>query len=479
MTTTTPPSTPDSRQSLDNYIRSLNYDRRKLLSVQEDGATESLPSTQRSNAGNAVIITTKRQHSLRKNLSDVAILRPTAGVIFPGALVIADRNLMEGQPTPIGLARGTVTISTDLPGLQNSRRQLTDASNSSLQDAINSLVEEWNHQTALQGYVNAARSYLEVKSVFSSQQVALDLGFSAKWASGSAAAQLNASNDAKTSVVLAHFKQVFYTVTMDTPARPSDVFGGGVTLEQLQSVTSAEQPPAYVRSVDYGRILMIKMETTSRETKVDLQGAMKQVTSGGTELEGSLKAKYAEIVKNASFTVVAIGGGAQTAASFTGTEEDLKLLKEYIRKDATFRRDNPGAPVSYAVAFLKDNQLATMGFTTDYTETESVEHANGFVKVRHSGAYVARFTVSWEEPDSAGNFHPKPAWTSGNQTVGYVHQVDNIPGDARNLKILAEVKTGLIWNPWAQALSTTLAGPSNLCYRIKGTTLDTSWDNNC
>ena len=479
MATTDTPSSPANRQALDNYIRSLNYDRRRLLSVQEDGATESLPSKTRSNTGNAVIITTKRQHSLRKNLSDVAILRPTAGVIFPGALVIADQNLMEGQPTPIGLARGTVTISTDLPGLQNSRRQLSEPSHSGVQDAINGILEEWNQQPASQGYVNAARSYLEIKSVFSSQQVALDLGFNAKWASGSAAAQLNASNNAETSVVLAHFKQVFYTVTMDTPARPSDVFGDSVTSEELKLVTSAEQPPAYVRSVDYGRILMIKMETTSRETKLDLQAAMKQVTSGGVELEGSVKAKYAEIVKNSNFTVVAIGGGAQTAASFTGTEEDLKLLKDYIQKDATFRRDNPGAPVSYAVAFLKDNQLATMGFTTDYTETESVQHLNGFVKVRHSGAYVARFTVSWDEPDSAGNYTARPPWNSGNQTVGYVHQVDCIPGDARNLKILGEVKTGLLWNPWAQALLVTLAGPNNLCYRIKGTTLDTSWDNNC
>lgn len=478
MADSTPPSAAPNRQALNTYIRSLNYDRRELLSVQEDGATESQPSKQRSQAGNAVIITTRRQHSLSKNLSEVAILRPTAGVIFPGALVIADQNLIEGQPTPIALARGPMTLSIDLPGLQNSRRQVSEPSYSSVQDTIAELIEAWNQQPSSQGYVNKALSFLEIRSVFSSQQVALDLGFSAKWASGSASAQLGASDNTETSSVLAYFKQVFYTVTMDTPAHPADVFGDELSLEELQQVTSAEQPPAYVRSVDYGRILMIRMETTSRETQVDLQAAMNQVTSGA-ELGGSVNAKYAAIVKNSTFKVVAIGGGAQTAASFSGNEEDLKRLQDYIEKDATFRRDNPGAPVSYSVAFLKDNQLASMGFTTNYTETESVQYANGFVKLRHSGVYIARFTVSWEEPDDNGNYGgPRKLWESGNETFGYVHQVD-LPGDARNVKILAEAKTGLVWDPWGEALNITLNGPNNKCYRITGTTLDRGWDNDC
>lgn len=467
----------DTRHQIDAYIRGLQYQPRVLLSVQEDGATESLPAKTRSQAGNAVIITTKRQHSLRKSLSEVAILRPTAGVIFPGALVTADQNLMEGQPTPIGLARAPLTISIDLPGLQDSRRELAEASNSSVQDAIAAILEDWNQNAGSQGYVNAARSYLEVKSVFSSQQVALDLGFSAKWASGSASSQLKVSNDSETSTVLAYFKQVFYTVTIDTPLRASSVFADSVTLEDVQQLLSAENPPAYVRSVDYGRILMLKMETTSRQTKMDLQGALRQVTSGGVEADGSVNAKYAEIVKNAAFTVVAIGGGAQTAASFTGNEEDLKRLKDYIQKDATFRRDNPGTPIAYTVAFLKDNQIANMGFTTDYTETESVRYPNGFIRLRHSGAYVARFEVTWEEPDASGNQAAR-SWASGHQTAGYTHQVD-LPGDASNVRIRGEAATGLLWDPWGDAINLTLDGPDQKCYRITGTTLDRSWDNNC
>jgi len=74
-------------QEIDNYIRALSYDPRALLSVKPEGSTESLPQTDRQSAGNAVIICTTKKVSLRKNLDGVAILRPTDGVIYPGALV--------------------------------------------------------------------------------------------------------------------------------------------------------------------------------------------------------------------------------------------------------------------------------------------------------------------------------------------------------------------------------------------------------
>ena len=61
---------------------------------------------------------------------------------------------------------------------------------------------------------------LNIAQAFSSQQVSLELGFSAKWASGNASAQLNTSSSTEHSVVVAYYKQVFYTVTMNTPGLP-------------------------------------------------------------------------------------------------------------------------------------------------------------------------------------------------------------------------------------------------------------------
>ena len=119
-----------------------------------------------------------------------------------------------------------------------------------------------------------------------------------------------------------------------------------------------------------------------------------------------------------------------------------------------------------------------MGFTTDYTDTECVKYPNGFVKLQHSGAYVARFEVDWVEPDSQGNYNQNRVWESGEKTVGYTHQVD-LPGNAQGIRIKAWAATGLLWDPWGEIMNVALNGPDNKCYRATGTTLNRSWDNNC
>lgn len=457
-------------QEIDTYIRGLDYDPNRLLSVVADGSTSSMPVKDREAGNNAVIICTKTQHSLKKNLSDVAILNPAAGVVFPGALIRADTPLAEGRPTPSGLARGPLTLSLDLPGLANPTLTVPEGTNSAVQTALNGRLEEWSRTTAAQGYVNAARSFHEVKTAYSSQQVSLELGFNAKWASGNASSLLSTSSNSETSSVIAFYKQVFYSVTMDTPARPSSVFADAVSRGEVAQEFDAHHPPAYVRSVDYGRLLLIRMETSAVDRKAKLEAAFNQTTSGGVELGGTTDNSYAEIVKNSTFTVVAIGGGAQTAASFSGTEEGLKNLRTYIGKDATYRRDNPGLPISYTVAFLKDGQLAKMGASTDYTETDCVRYPNGFIRLASVGAYVARFNVAWEEPDAAGVYGARN-WESGNQTAGYSQQLD-LPGDARTVRIKGECATGLVWRPWGEAVTVTETGPTNKLYKIGGTTLN-------
>jgi thiol-activated cytolysin len=461
--------------SLDDFVFSLDYDPRVLLAVAPDGDISSQPVRTRGANSSAVIITTTTQHKLSKSLSDVAILRPTAGVVYPGSVVLADRNLMNGQPTPIGLPRAALTVSVDLPGLQPSEAVVENPTTSSVQDAIAGLIEKWIENPAHAGYSNAARSYFQVTSAFSSEQASLDLGVNAKWASGDASSQLAVSGDSQTSTVMAYYKQVFYTATIDTPARPSAFFAKGVSVADLQRVVSAEHPPAYVRSVDYGRILMLKMTTSSSETSVEVKAAFTQAAEAASG-SGSVDAKYQSILKNSQFQVLALGGGAKAAASFTGTDDGLANMKTYIQSGAAFGRDNPGAPIAYNVAFMKDNQLATMGFTTDYTETNSVVYPNGWIGLWHDGAYVAKFHLSWQITDAQGNAGAMQEWDSGEKTVGYSQKV-NLPGDASNIHITAEDATGLVWQPWNEALNVVVNGPPNQWYRIYGTTLNPHWDN--
>jgi thiol-activated cytolysin len=461
-------------EAVRTYLQSLKYDPRDLLSVEESGSTTPLPPKTKTSAGNSVIVCTNTNRSLQKELSDVAILSPTAGVVFPGALVRANRRLAEGRPDPIGVARAPVTIRVDLPGLgARATRVVEKATASNVQAAIDEVLELWNAEAGSQGYVNKARSFLSIAKAYSRQQLALDLGFSSKWTGGDVSSKLNVASSGEMSVAVAFFKQVFYSVVFDTPTDPSSVFAPDVDLADIKAVIDDDNPPAYVRSVDYGRIIMVKMETASSETKMSMEGALKQVTSGGVDVAGSVDGKFAQIVDNSTFTVVALGGNAEAAASIT-QPGDLGKLHELIQRGAQYTRQNPGAPISYTVAFLKDNQIATLGFTTNYTEQECVQHNNGMVQVEHAGVYVAKFAVSWEEQDQNGAYTAR-TWESGAKTAGFTAQID-LPGDARNVKIEAWAATGLVWDPWGLVFSEVEKGPSNLRYVARGTTLMRSWE---
>ncbi len=468
----TKPATAEPSAKIEEYIAGLTYDPQLLLSVVPDGTTSSLPVKDRQAVGNQVVICTKIQHTLKKNLSEVAILSPAAGVIFPGALVHADQDMMEGHPTPIMLPRSKVTLSIDLPGLSKPSAQVT-ADNSGVQKFLNSILEEWNQIPASQGYANAARSILQVSKAFSSQQVSLELGFNAEWASGSASAQVGVASTSEQSVVVAYFKQVFYTITMNTPETPASVFAKTLALKRVQQEFNNEHPPAYVRSIDYGRILMIKMESSKTDTSFEMKAAFQQATIGG-----NIDAKYREIIQNSTFTVLAVGGGAATPVQmFTGaSDSSLQELQAYIAKDATYRRDNPGLPIAYTIVFLKDDSLARMGNSTDYTETECIRYNNGFVRLVHAGAYVAKFEVNWMEPDANGDYTIEHHWESGEKTSGYSEQID-LPGDAKAVRIKAWAMTGLVWDPWGEIMNIALDGPDNKTYRATGTTLGRSWDN--
>ncbi len=462
-----------SAADIDKHIRGLSYDPLSLLSVMDQGSTLSMPG--KSNYGNAVIICSNTKKKLSMDFDSITILAPTAGVVYPGALVKANRNLAEGRPDGISLARAPMKLSVDLPGLgADGVVTVEDASNSAVQAAADGILRKWYGR----GLTQAARQSLEVKKAYSQEQISLALGFSARWVSNNLKTSMSVNTSSKHSTAVAMFRQTYYTVTMDMPRSPSAVFAPEVTLAEIREVASGAYPPAYVKSVDYGRIIFVKLETDSSETEADLQGTLKFVTGSGVTTDSNLKAKYEKITNNSTFTALTLGGNAQTATQVFDSGNTTGLVK-LIQDSATFSERNPGVPIAYSVNFLKDNALARMASTTDYTEWNCTEFPSGYIKLFHAGAYIARFRVTWQEKDERGEKGVNKSWSSGNQTAGWSHTL-NLPGDAANVRIKGEAKTGLLWNPWGEIINKVENGPTNKCYKAVGTTLiGRGWNNDC
>ncbi|MDT0621611.1 thiol-activated cytolysin family protein [Croceitalea vernalis] len=374
-----------NEETIDDVVANLSYDPDQLLGVVGTGSTitekvpvdtEDAPPEFENNVTTNCTTTT---YSLETNFEDIAILKPNAGIIWPGALVKIDNDLRDGLPTPVTLGRAPVDLRVDLPGIGEDGNVAVDNPTFNSVDAgIDTALEWWNANAYDEGYVNEGSSFSSEKTAYSSKQVSLELGINIQWASTDFSSQLNFQSTKERRVANMVFKQVFYTVSMVPPASPTAVFNEDLSSQDVASTFSSSSPPGYIQSVSYGRIIMFRLETNYESTDVQLEAALGYAAGKNNSLELETEATLKSILANSSITTVVIGGNAEVATEAV-TARDFGDLAPIIQgSNAVYSRDNPGSPISYTVRFLKDNTLAKMGYTESYTaencSSEGVEH---------------------------------------------------------------------------------------------------------
>jgi thiol-activated cytolysin len=474
-------------KKIHDYLFSLNNDANLLLSTMAPGTTESHPG--KSNAGKAVIVCTQKEVDLSSELDGLTILSMNSATIVPGELLRANRRLAEGVPDIVSLEQGPIRVSLDLPNMgADGSRAVDKPTPSSVQAAIQQIADTWARKPGNAKAGQAARMTFEVTKAYESQQVALKLGFNVKWdKNNSFGLDAGFKQNGESSTTFMMFRQIYYTATVDPPTDVASVFAPTVTLDQVKEHFDAQDPAAYVQSVDYGRILMVRMDTQSSETEADLSTALKMVT-GATpadpKIDAKLKAHYEDIISKSNFKVIALGGNAAKASTLmeaSGTKAE-ETLPKVIKASATFGPSNPAVAIGYKVNFLKRNERAILGCPYHYTQWDCKEYNVGFVKLVHNGGYVGKFEVNWQEaainkdpgsknPNDTTISYVNKSWASGNQTAGYTFTL-TLPGDATNVNIRGLADTGLAWNRWQEALNVTESGPTQKTYTISGTTLN-------
>ena len=137
----------------------------------------------------------------------------------------------------------------------------------------------------------------------------------------------------------------------------------------MQNAIDEKNPAAYVKSVSYGRIIMIKIENEDSKLSADLEAVLNYASS-----EGDIDTEYDKILRTSTVTVVTLGGNAEATSqlhNITKGENGNGYLRNVIEgENAVYNRNNPGLPIAYTIRYLKDNSLAKMGYTTDYSYTE-------------------------------------------------------------------------------------------------------------
>jgi len=451
-------------QEISQYIKGLNYDPDAMLEVQNiNGGLLKTPTdtiTDSSLINDDLTVCVEVEYSLQQNAEQVAIIRPTNGIIWPGALVKINKGLLDGMPEPVTLKPAATTLRIDLPGIgEKGTIVVNEPSNSNTQTEIDKALDYWNNNQYIDGYVNASNSSYSAATSFSSEQLALDLGLNVKWASGSVSSQLNYTSSSTSKVAMMTFKQVFYTVTFDTPPQPGDVFDLSVNTGQIKSTFTSAEPPGYVHSVSYGRIIMFRMVTTESASSTEVEGAMKYST-GITSVSADIAAKYKKILENSTIDIVTIGGNADTASQAVTAQNFGDLAPMLTGGNAVYSKSNPGVPIAYTVKFLKDNKVAKMGFTTDYTATECNISRKGIISVKCTGAVTAYFTVTYINYKGIGVSMSSSGISLGN-TKTYT-----IPGGSHDIQVKAGTSC---FGSSRWAVTRLFATPQNWCCTIGGT----------
>lgn len=446
---------------VDAYISGLRYSPQTLLAEQ----TEAVVSAQRlpeeiEDDGREIVICRQARHRLQGNIEDIVILDPLQGVVWPGALVKVDDDLVRGTPSPIRCRRAPASLSIDLPGIgRHGVFEVEDPRHGSVQAAIDEALDFWNEHQNREGYVSKSRSKYTSTFVYSAQQLAASLGISYRSLGRSLSAEFQTTSSRESTVGVVLFKQVFYTVSFDPPPHPGAVFHPEVTLDEVQNAFSAEEPPAYVSSVDYGRILMLRIETGSETLRAEMEAAMKVLSVGVKAGAG-----YEKALSRSKKTLITIGGNAEANARPVDASR-IEDLNEIIRgRNALYSKRNPGQPIAYTIRFLKDGRLARIGYSTDYTELSCERHRHGWIAVRNNGNTRAKLMMRWKE----GN--QERYWTSGELRHGKSARRE-MKGNSHDIVITAQHLAGFSWH---DVFTQRLEAPPNTIYIVNRTRWRTS-----
>ncbi|MBN3527101.1 thiol-activated cytolysin family protein [Paenibacillus apiarius] len=459
---------------IDSGIAGLNYNRNEVLAVKGDQISSFVPK-EGIQSNDKFIVVERDKKSLTTSPVDISIIDSITNRTYPGAIQLANQDFADNQPSLVMAARKPLDISIDLPGLKNENTiSVQNPTYGSVSSAVDQLVSTWIEKYSGTHTLPARLQYAE-SMVYSQNQIASALNVNSKVLNGTLGIDFNAVASGEKKVMVAAYKQIFYTVSAALPNNPSDLFDDSVTFAELvRKGVSNESPPLMVSNVAYGRTIYVKLETTSKSS--DVQTAFKLLLNNPS-IQAS--GQYKDIYENSSFTAVVLGGDAQTHNQVVS--KDFDVIQNVIKDNAQYSSKNPAYPISYTSVFLKDNSIAAVHNNTDYIETKTTEYTKGKITLDHSGAYVAQFEVSWDEytfDENGQEIITHKTWEGNwqDKTAHFSTEIP-LPPNAKNIKIFARECTGLAWEWWRTIINEpNVPLTSNIKVSIWGTTLNPSAD---
>lgn len=323
------------------------FDQPNEIAEPEELTDKAIPPAQDENDSSLECYT--NYYKAAPGFDEMLALDPTTDVIFPGA-ILKGETIPTGEYVPIVADRAPITLSASLTNISGSPVvEISDPKLSTVRDGIKTGILDQEVTGA-----TAAKVNFSIAEVYSEEQLKMAIGANYR----SAATKVSASFDFTKSTyqykyVLKYF-QVYYTIDMDPPKNPSDLFTNVPDINALGSTS-----PVYVATVTYGRMVIYTIE--SNYTKTEIDAAFKASFASS---DGSVDAEYEKVISESEVEALVIGGSGSDAAQTVNGPADVY---EYISNGGDYSKESPGAPLSYKLRYLKQGTpVARVVLSSEY-----------------------------------------------------------------------------------------------------------------
>ena len=341
---------------IDQYIRSL-----APLPFEPEGNTPG-PVTKRPGTtlvdGVPLEISEQIVHMSRQ-VADFVEISPISDVMWAGAAVTG-ASVKPGALAPIALSRspGWITITTDLtaPGARTQSSRLDEPSLRTYVDTLNTLVND------LRPTDSAAAMSFRMERINTLEEAMVSFGLNVKGSGWGVDAKARLDTRLERSTTFGMFSQAYYQVSFTPDGSPPRFFADAVSLEDVKAYAGPDNPPCYVATVTYGRMLtfLVDSEKSSLEVKGALHATWQAAVSGQADLEAAVK----NTLDRSAITAVIIGGSSGAAGNVIG--DPGNNLLPWIKNQLQVTADLPAAPIQYTVRYLAPpHNLVRVTRTTD------------------------------------------------------------------------------------------------------------------
>lgn len=344
---------PSDTGAIDEYVKSLPY-----LPVKDSAVEQGARSAEARDGDYSCSTQNLRE---TRQYDRIVAYAANSDSLWPGAIVAGD-SMYSGLFSQVVLPRKPMTISVSLENLAGTKKAtIAEPSLSAYREGVSDIISK-----TITG-ATAANIFSEIEEVHTEQQLGLALGVNVGWALGTASLKSSFDfnkRDTRSRFVV-RFTQAYYTVDLDAPATPSDLLAPSVSLAEVQEKMSDTNPPLYVSSVTFGRMVVFTFESTYSSD--EMAAALEFAYSGGVDVSGDVSVTYKDIISNSKITAFILGGSGGDA---TQTINSYEALIAFIKNGGDYSAASPGAPIAYKLNYLRDNSPARMSFTTDYSVKE-------------------------------------------------------------------------------------------------------------